>query len=52
MALFHFTTKPLSRGTRNTVGAIAYRAGCELRDLRTGEVFDFVHKSVQHVEWS
>jgi len=29
---------------------VAYRAGCELRDLRTGEVFDYGSKPVQHVE--
>lgn len=50
MALYHFTTKPLSRGSRNTVNAIAYRAGCALYDSQTGQTFDHREKPVQHVE--
>ncbi len=50
MALYHFTTKSLSRSTRNTVGAVAYRAGCKLEDMRTGEVFNYTHKAVEHIE--
>jgi Ti-type conjugative transfer relaxase TraA len=50
MALYHFSTKALSRGSRNTVGAIAYRAGCKLYDERTGQSFDYRHKNVEHVE--
>lgn len=50
MALYHFTTKPFSRGTRNTVRAVAYRAGCKLYDERTGETFNYQSKAVQHVE--
>ena len=50
MALYHFSAKILSHSTRNTVGAVAYRAGCELLDLRTGESFDYGNKAVQHVE--
>ncbi|OFX02370.1 MAG: Ti-type conjugative transfer relaxase TraA, partial [Alphaproteobacteria bacterium RIFCSPLOWO2_02_42_7] len=50
MALYHFTTKPFSRGTRNTVGALAYRAGCKLYDNQTGEPFNYQSKEVQHVE--
>lgn len=50
MALYHFSAKILSHSTRNTVGAVAYRAGCELLDLRTGEAFDYGNKFVQHVE--
>jgi Ti-type conjugative transfer relaxase TraA len=50
MALYHFTTRSLSRGTRNTVNAIAYRSGCELYDSRTGQTFDHQNKAVQHVE--
>lgn len=50
MALYHFSAKVLSRGSRNTVGAIAYRAGCKLYDERTGESFDYRHKDVEHVE--
>lgn len=50
MALYHFSAKVLSRGSRNTVGAIAYRAGCKLYDKRTGQSFDYRHKDVEHVE--
>ncbi len=50
MALYHFSTKPLSRGTRNTVSSVAYRAGCKLYDERTGETFNYQNKAVQHVE--
>ena len=50
MALYHCSLKVLSRSTRNTVGAVAYRAGCELTDVQTGEVFDYRKKAVQHVE--
>ncbi|MBX9621592.1 MAG: AAA family ATPase [Alphaproteobacteria bacterium] len=50
VALYHFTTKPLSRGSRNTVRAIAYRAGCELYDEGTSQTFNYTDKAVQHVE--
>ncbi|MBX9787045.1 MAG: AAA family ATPase, partial [Alphaproteobacteria bacterium] len=50
MALYHFTTIPLSRSSRNTVQAIAYRAGCKLYDERTGQTFNYQDKPVQHVE--
>ena len=50
MALYHFSAKILSHSTRNTVGAVAYRAGCQLSDLKTGESFDYENKAVQHVE--
>ncbi len=50
MALYHFSAKVLSRSSRNTVRAIAYRAGCELYDWRTGEIFNYKDKPVQHVE--
>ncbi|OJW52795.1 MAG: hypothetical protein BGO67_10450 [Alphaproteobacteria bacterium 41-28] len=50
MALFHFSAKVLSRGSRNTVRAIAYRAGCQLYDTQTGQTFNYADKSVQHVE--
>lgn len=50
MALYHFSTKPLSRSSRNTVRAIAYRAGCELYDVRTDQAFNYKDKEVQHVE--
>src|SRR3990167_4380424 len=49
VALYHFSVKVLSRSTRNTVGAVAYRAGCQLYDVQTGEGFDYRNKAVQHV---
>lgn len=50
MALYHFSAKALSRGSRNTVSAVAYRAGCKLVDSQTGEPFDYRDKAVEHVE--
>lgn len=50
MALYHFSAKVLSRSSRNTVGALAYRAGCKLYDEQTGRSFDYRTKSVEHVE--
>jgi hypothetical protein len=46
IAIYHATTKPLSRSTgRSSVAAAAYRAGVKLEDLRTGQVFDFTRRS-------
>lgn len=50
VALYHFSVKTLSRSSRNTVSAIAYRAGCELYDKQTGQTFNYGDKAVQHVE--
>jgi len=50
MAIYHFNTKLLSRSSRNTVRAIAYRAGCKLYDAQTGQIFNYQDKPVQHVE--
>jgi Ti-type conjugative transfer relaxase TraA len=50
MALYHFSVKVLSRSSRNTVRAVAYRAGCKLNDEKTGETFNYEKKPVQHVE--
>jgi hypothetical protein len=50
MALYHFSAKVLSRSSRNTVNALAYRAGCKLYDERTGQTFNYQIKEVQHVE--
>jgi len=50
MAVYHFHTKTFSRSSRNTVGAVAYRAGIRLVDERTGEVFDYRDKPVDAVE--
>src|SRR5690606_4195544 len=51
MAIYHLTIKMISRSSRNTVRACAYRAGCALKDQRTGETFTYAHKEeVKHVE--
>ena len=50
MALYHFSAKVFSRSSRNTVRAIAYRAGCKLYNERTGQTFNYEEKPVQHVE--
>jgi Ti-type conjugative transfer relaxase TraA len=50
MALYHFSGKVLSRSSRNTVRAIAYRSGCKLYDEKTGESFNYEYKAVEHVE--
>ncbi|MBX9620777.1 MAG: MobA/MobL family protein [Alphaproteobacteria bacterium] len=50
MALYHFSAKVVSRSNRNTVNALAYRAGCKLYDERTGQTFNYQKKEVQHVE--
>jgi Ti-type conjugative transfer relaxase TraA len=50
MALYHFSVKALSRGTRSTVRAVAYRAGCDLQDVQTGETFSYTKKDVVYVE--
>lgn len=50
MALYHFSAKVLSRSSRNTVGAVAYRAGCKLYDEKTELSFNYQKKPVEHVE--
>ncbi len=50
MALYHFSVKVISRGSRNTVSAMAYRSGCKLYDEQTGQSFDNRSKDVEHVE--
>ncbi|MBA3814864.1 MAG: AAA family ATPase, partial [Alphaproteobacteria bacterium] len=52
MALYHFSVKVISRGSRNTVSAVAYRAGCKLYDEQTGQNFDQRSKDVEHVEFA
>lgn len=45
MAIYHCTTKPISRSAgRSAVAAAAYRAGVELVDERTGQVHDYTRK--------
>lgn len=46
IAIYHATTKPLSRSAgRSAVAAAAYRAGVKLEDHRTAMVFDFTRRS-------
>ena len=45
MAIYHASTKPLSRSAgRSAVAAAAYRSGSELTDERTGERRDYTRK--------
>lgn len=40
--MFHLSTKPISRSSgRSAVASIAYRAGIEITDQRTGRTFDY-----------
>ncbi len=52
IAIYHFSSKIVSRSSgRSSVAAAAYRAGCELTDLRTGTKHDYSNKSdVVHSE--
>jgi len=52
MAIFHLTTKPISRTKgRSAVAASAYRSGEEVVDLRTGQAHDYTKRSgVEHVK--
>ena len=45
MAIYHLTTKPVSRsGGRSATAAIAYRAAEKIHDLSTGQTFDYTRK--------
>lgn len=45
MAIYHFSVKMISRNKgRSSTAAAAYRAGIEITDERTGEVFDYTRK--------
>jgi ATP-dependent exoDNAse (exonuclease V) alpha subunit len=52
MAIYHLTIKPVKRGEgRAATAAAAYRAAELVRDVRTGEVFDYTRKrGVEHAE--
>lgn len=52
MAIFHAHLKSISRADgRSATGAIAYRAGCNIVDERTGLEFDYSKKKgVEHTE--
>lgn len=46
MAIFHATTKPISRSSgRSSTASAAYRAGCEIEDKRTGIKHDYSKRS-------
>ena len=51
MAIYHFTTRMIGRSNGgNPVKALAYIAGVQLTDQKTGEIFDFKNKGVQDVQ--
>ena len=42
MAIYHLSVKAISRSAgRSATAAAAYRAGCEITDSRTGNIFDY-----------
>ncbi len=46
MAIFHFSTKTVSRSSgRSATAAAAYRAGEKIRDERNGEIHDYTRKA-------
>jgi ATP-dependent exoDNAse (exonuclease V) alpha subunit len=52
MAIYHLSTKPVSRGDgRSATAAGAYRAAALVHDLTTDQVFDYSRKrGVEHTE--
>ena len=52
MAIYHLSTKPVSRGGgRSATAAAAYRSAGRVEDHSTGEVFDYTRKrGVEHAE--
>lgn len=52
MAIYHLSTKPISRAQgRSATAAAAYRSGELVHDLTTDEVFDYTRKrGVEHTE--
>lgn len=45
MAIYHCTTKPISRSSgRTATASSAYRSACEIKDERTGKTFDYSKK--------
>ena len=52
MAIYHLTTKPVSRAAgRSATAAAAYRSGELVHDLTTDQVFDYTRKrGVEHSE--
>lgn len=43
MAIYHLSTKPVSRSSKRTVTA-AYRAGVEIKDERSGKVHNYTKR--------
>jgi ATP-dependent exoDNAse (exonuclease V) alpha subunit len=52
MAIYHLSTKPVSRGQgRSSTAAAAYRAGDRVLDLTTDQTFDYTRKrGIEHAE--
>jgi Ti-type conjugative transfer relaxase TraA len=52
MANYHLTVKMISRtGGKSCVSSLAYRSATQLKDLKTGEAFDYTEKGfVGHVD--
>ena len=51
MAIYHHTTRMIGRSKGgNPVKALAYIAGVQLADQKTGETFDFKDKAVEDVQ--
>lgn len=52
MAIYHLTTKPISRSAgRSATAAAAYRSAEKIEDRTSGEVFDYTRKrGVEHTE--
>jgi ATP-dependent exoDNAse (exonuclease V) alpha subunit len=52
MAIYHLSTKPVSRGGgRSATAAAAYRSAERVEDHSTGEIFDYTRKrGVEHAE--
>ena len=45
MAIYHLSTKPISRSSgRTATASIAYRAGVEIKDDRTGKTHDYTRR--------
>ena len=45
MAIYHLSTKPISRSSgRTATASIAYRAGIEIKDDRTGKTHDYTRR--------
>ena len=46
MAIYHLSTKPISRSSgRTATASIAYRAGIAIQDERTGKSHDYTKRS-------